>query len=140
MPYWRLYYHLVWSTRRREPLITDALEVVIQREIRAAALRHGITVHAIGGVSDHLHVAVSIPPALSVAAATGRLKGASSHAANAITGGSFAWEAEYAALTFAERQLPLVLDYVNHQRRHHADATLRPALEPPVDPTDSRDP
>ena len=138
MPYWRLYYHVVWTTRGRQPLITDGLEFVIHREIREAALRHAITVHAVGGTDDHVHVVVSIPPSMSVATAVGRLKGASSHAANAVVGAAFAWEAEYGVLSFAERSLTAVCGYVADQRRHHADGTLRPALEQIAEPAEIR--
>jgi hypothetical protein len=26
MPFWRLYYHIVWTTYKREPLITPGME------------------------------------------------------------------------------------------------------------------
>lgn len=31
MPYWQLFYHLVWSTKNREPLITPIVEKHISR-------------------------------------------------------------------------------------------------------------
>jgi REP-associated tyrosine transposase len=52
--------------------------------------------HAIGGMPNHIHVAISIPPKLAVAILIGQLKGASSHHVNKrYADGSFLWQAEY---------------------------------------------
>ncbi len=80
MPYWRLFYHLIWATRDRLPLIVPELRPELDQLLIAAARKNGILVHAVGGIEDHVHMAVSIPPALSVAHAVGRLKGSSARA------------------------------------------------------------
>ena len=82
MPWSRLYYHLVWSTVNREPIIDHAREELIHCHLRGAAKRHNVIVHAIGGIEDHIHMAVSIPPTLAVATAVQRIKGGSSRAIN----------------------------------------------------------
>ena len=77
MPYWRLFYHLIWATRGREPLITPQLEPIVHRQLRQIAQHHGIGVYAVGGIENHVHVAVLIPPSLAVSAAIKRIKGSS---------------------------------------------------------------
>jgi REP element-mobilizing transposase RayT len=64
MSRWRSFYHAVWATRAREPLITATLEPVVHCVVRQIAQHHRITVHAIGGTEDHIHIAISIPPSL----------------------------------------------------------------------------
>jgi putative transposase len=129
MPYWRLFYHLVWATRDRQPLIVPELRPELDQLLIAAARKNGILVHAVGGIEDHVHMAVSIPPALSVANAVGRLKGSSARALNRQPGGGFGWQTEYGAVSFAERHLPRVVAYVTDQPHHHANNTLWPMLE-----------
>ncbi len=129
MPYWRLFYHLVWATRDRLPLIVAELRPELDQLLIAAARKNGILVHAVGGIEDHVHMVVSIPPALSVANAIGRLKGSSSRALNHHPGDGFGWQTEYGVVSFAERHLPNVVAYVTDQPRHHANGTLWPALE-----------
>ncbi len=129
MPRWRLYYHLVWSTQGREPLITVERELIVHQRVRQTAERHGVVVHAIGGIDDHVHLAVTIPPTIPVAIAVQRIKGGSSRALNEEFGGHFGWQNEYGVDSFSERQLPRVVAYLANQRRHHAEQTLWTAIE-----------
>jgi putative transposase len=130
MPYWRLYYHIVWATKNREPLIQDDLSRVIARSIRTTLESFKAVPHAIGMVDDHVHVAVSIPPAASVSDVVARMKGPSAHAVNDMLGNrSFAWQAEYGVLSFGERALADVIEYVTHQRERHAANRLWPTME-----------
>ena len=82
MAYWRLHYHLVWATDEREPSIDAAIADVIHRVMYGKAKELGLVIHAVGGVEDHLHIVVSVPPKLALADCVGKLKGASSHAVN----------------------------------------------------------
>jgi putative transposase len=126
-----LFYHLVWATRGREPVLDDDLARVVERSGRTTGADLKAIVHAVGVMPDHVHVAVSIPPGVAVATFVGRLKGASSHAVNALNGRetSFAWQAEYGALSFGEKALPDVVAYVRDQRARHAAERLWLALE-----------
>ena len=131
MPYWRLFYHLVWATKDREPLIQAALEKRLHGAIRAKADELGALVHAVGGTEDHVHLVASAPPALSLAQFVGQVKGNSSHFANneLALSSQFAWQAEYGVVSFGGKQLDRVVRYVLHQREHHRDGTTIPFLE-----------
>jgi len=50
MPYWKLYYHFIWGTKNRLPLIGPTLEPELYRVIAAKAQDMGGFVHAIGGM------------------------------------------------------------------------------------------
>lgn len=132
MPYWRLHYHLVWCTHNRESLISDAEETIIKRSLAMTCDDMGLIRHAVGIMPDHVHIALSIPPRNSVSEVMKRLKGASSHAVRAQNP-DFAWQAEYGALSFGDRALPRVRDYVENQRQHHDAKTTIFGLER-VDP------
>jgi putative transposase len=131
MPYWQLYYHLVWSTRKREPILLPDLEPGLYSCLRGKAISLDGTVHAIGGVEDHVHVVVSIPPRIAVAAFVGQLKGASSHWVNYLSGypAHLAWQEGYGAFSFGRRALRFVVRYALEQRQHHATGRLIPILE-----------
>lgn len=131
MPYWRLFYHIVWGTKNRLPLVESAWEADLYGYIWGKATALECIPHAINGIPDHIHVIISIPPKLSVATLIGQLKGASSHRVNEIfvTHQSFAWQAEYGVVSFSERSLSRVVNYVKNQKKHHAEHTLDPAME-----------
>jgi putative transposase len=131
VPYCSLYYHIVWSTKHRLPLIETTWEEELYGYMRGKALALECRVYAINGTTDHTHVAISIPPKLAVATLVGHLKGASSHRVNElfVPHKSFAWQSEYGAFTFSEKSLSNVVNYVNNQKKHHADKNLNRAFE-----------
>ena len=133
MPYWRLFYHVVWATKDRLPTIDASREETIRRSIRVTCEEHGAPIHAIGVMPDHIHLAVSVPPRIALSDFLHALKGSSSHLINRIgeepRHDTFAWQPEYGILSFGERSLLDVVAYVENQAAHHAAADLLPAYE-----------
>jgi|SRR6476661_6504170 len=146
MTYWRLYYHLVWATKHREPLIDHEIEMLVQRSFRATCHDLRVVVHAIGAMPDHVHLAVSIPPNIAISDAARRLKGSASHLINATgeRGFTFGWQPEFGVLSFGERHLPDVVGYVDNQPARHAAgrlwATMEPGILGPPSKTDPKGP
>ncbi len=137
MSYWRLFYHLVWATCERMPLIDDNVERLIRGVVHSKAKDLRIFIHECGMVEDHIHMVVSIPPALSIAEVVSQLKGSSSHAVNHLSkraGVRFQWQDWYAVLSIGERSLPTVLAYVRSQKEHHAYGTTNDVFERIVAP------
>ncbi len=124
MPFWRLYYHLVWSTKNREHLISRNLEVRLYPYIIAKAKEMDCQVYAINGWVDHIHLVISIPPKLAIADVVKRLKGASSHEFEELR-----WQRGYGALTVGERHRAVAVAYVENQKAHHQEKTVINWLE-----------
>jgi putative transposase len=82
MPLWRLFYHLVWATQERQPLISPAHEKILYPHIKGKVDFLECQLHAIGGIEDHIHLIVSIPPKLSIADFAKRIKGSSARYLN----------------------------------------------------------
>ncbi len=131
MPYYQLFYHLVWSTKDRQPLLTDEVEPIIHGLLRAKATGLGAIVFALDGVEDHVHLVVSIPPAMAVARFVGQVKAVASTRFNKAhpESHSFFWQDEYGAFSFDGKRLPNVIAYVNQQKLHHSQGTALPVLE-----------
>jgi len=127
----RLFYHLVWATYQREPLVIPELEPMIHGLLRSKAIALGATVYALNGMPDHIHMVATIPPSISLAAFIGKIKGAASTRINkaGVHDRPFFWQDEYAAFSFDAKRLPRVVKYVENQKVHHAQAGLIPALE-----------
>jgi putative transposase len=67
MPYYRLFYHMVWATKNREPLITVEFETSLHNVIAAKAKKLGAFVYTAGGVEDHIHLVATVPPKIALA-------------------------------------------------------------------------
>lgn len=131
MPYWKLYFHFIWGTKNRLPLIDASLEPELYRAIAAKVKSLGGFVHAIGGIEEHVHLAVSVPPKIAPAKFIGDVKGNSSHYVNHIIKPDyeFYWQDEYGVLSFGEKNLPGIVRYIRNQKQHHAEGTLITAME-----------
>jgi len=136
MSIWRTYYHLVWATRDRSPLITDAIAPDLYRCIQTKAKSLECPLHAIGGIEDHIHLIVSIPPRLSVAQFVKHIKGSSSrHINQTFLNQTFAWQREYGVFSLGGKQLPDAIAYAQNQNHHHRTQTLIHSLEPKIPTT-----
>ena len=135
MPYCQLFYHLIWSTKNRLPLLSAQVEPVVHNFLRAKAIGLGATVFALNGTEDHVHVVVSIPPKTAVARFVGQIKAVASTRFNKSVpdGPPFFWQDEYGAFSFDAKRLPNYVAYVSNQKDHHAQNTLIPVLERTTD-------
>ena len=128
MALWRLYYHLVWSTKERLPLITPTIEPLLYGYIIGKAVWHGGIIHAIGGIETHTHVIASIPPKLAIAHFVKDLKGSSAHHMNYgpyQLNTHFNWQRGYGVFSMGAKQLDDAVAYVvNQKARHHRGALI----------------
>jgi REP element-mobilizing transposase RayT len=131
LPYCQLFYHLVWATKNRQPLLTLKVEPVIHSFLRTKAIGLGATVFALNGLEDHVHMVVAIPAKISVAKFIGQIKAVASTKFNKLDPNAppFFWQEEYGAFTFDRKRLPNYIGYVERQKEHHARGTIIPILE-----------
>lgn len=66
------------------------------------AIELGTIVHADGGIEDHIHLAVSVPPKISLSEFVRQIKGNNSHFINheIKPGYTFRWQSEYGVVSF----------------------------------------
>ena len=75
----------------------------------------------IGGMEDHIHVLLGIPPTAAVSEALKRIKGGSSGWIKQNIRGcrGFGWQDGYGAFTVSKSQDAQVKAYISKQRQHH---------------------
>lgn len=130
MPYQQLFYHLVWATKNREPLLTAEVEPIVHGLLHSKAIGLGAVVFALDGWLEHVHMVAFVPPTIAVAKFIGQTKGATSTRFNKGGHGSVLfWQDSYAALTFDAKRLSNYIAYVQRQKEHHSRATTIPLLE-----------
>ena len=125
--YTSLHYHLIFSTKNREPWIRPDIEQRIWEYLGGIARQNGMKALQIGGIEDHVHVVLAIPAPLSLSKGLQLLKGASSKWIREtfpdLT--TFQWQDGYGAFTVSKSHLPEVVDYVAQQREHHKHQTFQ---------------
>ena len=131
MSFWRHYYHIVWATKAREPLVTAEVEARLYGFLVRRASELEVRIHAINGVADHLHIVASIPPKCAVSDLVKRLKGASAHFVNHVIQPEqqFVWQRGFGSLPLGESRLTFAVRYVEEQKIRHAGQDLNTWLE-----------
>jgi putative transposase len=128
--YVALHYHIVFSTKNRERWITADIEERVWTYLAGIATKHGMLVQKIGGLEDHLHLVVGIPPALPVRKAVQLFKGGSSRWIRSTFPDleAFGWQEGYGAFTVSKSALPKTISYVARQRERHQQQTFQDEL------------
>ena len=131
MSFWRTYYHIIWTTKYRQPLISNQIEQSLYNYMIQRAAETEVYVYALNGWNDHVHLLATIPPKQAVADVVKLLKGASTHFVNHELRNKehFAWQRGYGVLTCGERQRSFVEAYIHNQKQHHAEQTTNHWLE-----------
>jgi len=126
-----LFVHLVWSTWDRLPMIDQAIERRLLREIESEAIKMRCIVLALNSMPDHVHIVLVMPSIVTIADLAKQLKGASSHFVNEVLRPEmpFKWQGSYGAFTVSRWDVDKIVTYVRNQKEHHADETLLPEWE-----------
>jgi putative transposase len=133
--YTEIYQHFVWATKRRAPYIVPEVEPLLHDYIRTKCTELKVIVHAVNSMPDHLHLACSLPMTITPSFFLEQIKGGSAHFINhhprlrSKMEICLYWQSGCGLLTFAKRELPRIISYVDHQKQHHAAATLFEKME-----------
>ncbi|SHO59915.1 IS200/IS605 family transposase [Algoriphagus zhangzhouensis] len=122
MAFIKIYIHLVWSTKNRQPFLNSReLRIKVWNHIRENALQKGIFVDFVNGFSDHCHCLISLGKDQTIQKTVQLLKGESSFwiNKNKLTEEKFEWQDEYFAVSIAELMLDNVREYIKNQEDHH---------------------
>jgi putative transposase len=125
--------HIVWHTKNSLPLLTPMIEPLAHRLLKKRIIdTSGAFVHEIGGIENHVHLAVTIPPTLTISEWIGQPKGGTSHDVNEQIGErskALQWQAGYGVVSFGTGDLPWVCRYIRNQREHHRANDVHDRLE-----------
>jgi putative transposase len=83
---------------------------------------HGFQAIKVGGVQDHVHALLLLPPTIPLAKAVQILKSCSSKWLNDTkpAGANFSWQEGYDAFSVSASHTQGVLHYIANQAAHHA--------------------
>jgi REP element-mobilizing transposase RayT len=124
-----LYTHVIFSTKERIECISQQIKPElcayiggIVRELRGKAL-------IVNGMSDHIHLLLKLPVALSIADAMRIIKTNSSRwAREKWPKTRFGWQTGYAAFSVSRSNLEDVIEYIKNQEEHHRRLSFQDEL------------
>ena len=115
-----LHFHLVFSTKNREPMMPTEWRDRIHEYLGGVVRGLGGFAHAVGGTADHVHVFAGLRATHCLADVMRELKSESSawiHRELRLP--SFRWQEGYGAFTVSASHIDAVKRYVLNQEEHH---------------------
>ena len=121
-----LHYHVIFSTKNREPWIHPDIESRVWSYLGGIARENDMKAMLIGGIENHVHLLLGLPPTLAVSKAVQLIKGGSSAWFKDTFPGArgFGWQDGYGAFTVSKSLVPEVENYIRNQRQHHRVKTF----------------
>jgi putative transposase len=118
--YLSLYYHLVFSTKNREPSIHGEWRPKLFGYLAGTIEGLGGRCEIVGGMEDHVHILVRLRATHTLADFMRELKKSSSAWVHQDRGQrTFAWQDGYAAFTVSASVADEVRRYIENQATHH---------------------
>ena len=115
-----LLYHLVFSTKKRHPWITESWQQGLHSYLGGILRGLGGVAESIGGATDHVHVLASLKATHCLADIMRELKSGSSHWVHETIGiGMFGWQDGYGAFTVGRSEVDWIKQYIRQQKEHH---------------------
>jgi REP element-mobilizing transposase RayT len=119
--YTNLIYHIVFSTKNRQSLISDDIKARLFDYIGGTIRKQGGIALAINGMSDYLHVLAKLRADKAVSDVLRDLKANSSGWMHEVFPElkDFSWQNGYGAFTVSASQVEKVKEYIANQEKHH---------------------
>jgi REP element-mobilizing transposase RayT len=129
--YHEIFLHITWHTKNSFPLLTPRIEPDVYASLRdRIAKNKSVWLHAINGTENHIHIAISIEPTVTISTFVDELKGGSAFDLNKVERMKrIEWQRGYGIVSFGKLNLPWVVRYIDNQKEHHGLGTQVERLE-----------
>ena len=112
---------MIFSTRDRLPYIADGVIKGLHAYLAQIAREHNCDCFRVGGVADHVHLAVRLSRTISISKLIEELKKGSSKwmKTQGSDLGSFSWQRGYGCFSLSPKDLDKLITYIANQKQHH---------------------
>ena len=119
--------HLVFSTKDRTPFLGPSVRPQLHAYLAATTRNADCECFRVGGIEDHVHLAVRLGRTVTVAKLVEEIKTSSSQwlktQSPALT--TFAWQRGYGAFSVGPGDLGALRRYIDEQEEHHKAHTFQ---------------
>ena len=120
-------YHIVFSTKNREPNIAPSFQDLLYEYIGGIIREKKGHLIEVGGVQDHVHILAHLHQSFPHADVIRDIKSGSSTWVNdnGYGLGHFAWQSKYGSFTVSRSKEEDVARYIQNQAEHHRTVTFQ---------------
>lgn len=125
--YTNLIYHIIFSTKDRRPIITDAYQSRLYDYLGGTIRGLGGISLALNGMEDHVHLLAKLRPDRALSDVLRELKANASGWMHDVFPElkDFSWQRGYGAFTVSQSQVEEVRKYIAAQQEHHRKQSFR---------------
>jgi putative transposase len=124
----KVYLHVIYSTKNREPVLADAWRDELFRVTGGTINNLGCRSLIVGGVADHLHLLFELGRTISIAEAISKTKSTTSLWISQHHQDPFHWQNGYAVFSVSQSNVEAVRAYIRNQAPHHATQSFQDEL------------
>lgn len=132
MSWVRMYVHMVFSTKHREPFLNSPeLRKKVFQHIKQNAKEKNIWLDSVNGWEDHAHCLISLGREQSISKVAQLIKGESSNwiNQNKFTENKFVWQDDYWAVAVSDSHVEAVRNYIHRQEEHHSKTSFTKEID-----------
>jgi putative transposase len=113
--------HIIFSTKERYPYIDKTIAPDLYKYMATTIRNLGCECPLIGGVADHVHLAVRLSRTIAIATLLDDVKASTSKwmKSQSPTLTAFAWQRGYGVFSVGPTDQDKLLAYINNQEEHH---------------------
>ncbi len=127
--YGHSYIHIIFSTKRRESILTPGLHTEFTRYIMPILQDCKVQFIAEGGMPDHVHLLIDLGRESSLANVLREIKSKSSGWLKSKLGKQFSWQGGYGYFSVSPSHVQNVVHYIDNQEEHHKKKTFQEEFE-----------
>ena len=119
--------HVIFSTKDRAPVLDQSICPSLHAYLATIARNLDCECYRVGGVADHVHLAIRLARTITVAQLVGEIKTTSSkwlkEQSEALD--DFSWQRGYGAFSVGPGHLDALKQYIDTQPEHHRTRTFQ---------------
>lgn len=121
------YVHIVFSTKYRQPLITEEIEKELYNYMLEICRRLNCDPIIIGGFTDHIHILCKLSTRIPLMKLLEEVKAHSSKwiKTKGIEFANFYWQNGYGAFSVTPSDMDRLINYIKNQKQHHSKSTFQ---------------
>ena len=119
--------HVIFSTKDRHPFLDTDTRPKLHAYLATVARNAGCECYRVGGVVDHVHLAIRLSRTLTIASLVEQLKTSSSKwvKTQSTELARFAWQRGYGCFSVGPTDVDALTAYIEDQENHHRTRTFQ---------------